>query len=76
MKPLWRALAVTWLGGIGSPALMDDCMLDEQVGVHEQIEAAATRSSDPGNAARCASDLQDAASHGERSVSNSMQPPR
>jgi hypothetical protein len=24
MRPLWRALALAWLGGVGSPALMDD----------------------------------------------------
>jgi hypothetical protein len=35
MRPLWRALAVAWLGGVGSPALMDDYMIDARAEVQE-----------------------------------------
>ena len=36
MRSLWRALAVAWLGGVGSPALMDDYMIDAQAEVQER----------------------------------------
>jgi hypothetical protein len=44
MRPLWRALALAWLGGVGSPALMDDCTHGEQAEIHGQINAASAQS--------------------------------
>jgi hypothetical protein len=38
MRPLWRALAMAWLGGDGSPALMDDYMIDAPAEVQEQAD--------------------------------------
>jgi hypothetical protein len=38
MRSLWRALVVAWLGGVGSPALMDDYMIDAQTEVLEQAD--------------------------------------
>ena len=31
MRSLWRALALAWLGGIGSPMLTDDAMQFDRV---------------------------------------------
>ena len=40
MRSLWRAMALIWLGGVGSPALMDDPAGTAQIEMGEQEEMA------------------------------------